>query len=156
MRKSVCWAAIAGGLIAALPMALPADDEAVIRSLTADFCAAVVKGDLSVLDRFFDANPANVFYDINEGPLQGLDRLKRVWQAATRNSRLSRFEFGPDTKVSLDGDRALQTGAWTQAQMQPDGTSREVVGRATILWKRTSEGWKVYHYHGSVTPRRQR
>ena len=144
-------------LLSAGPVLLLAsDDEARIRELTSQFCSAIVSGDLSVLDRLFDSNPANVYYDINEGPLVGLDRLKRVWRAATRNSRLRSFEFGDDMRIDLDGDRALQTGTWTQTQIQEDGSSREINGRVTILWRKGAEGWKVYHYHGSITPRRQR
>jgi ketosteroid isomerase-like protein len=145
-------------LFAAVPSTLAAgsDDEAAIRTLTDEFCAAVVSGDLSILDRTFDADPSNVFYDINEGPLVGLDRLKRVWQAATRNSRLNSFQFHDDLKIDVEGERALQTGTWTQSQIQADESTRQIEGRATILWTRKSGDWKVYHYHGSVTPRRGR
>jgi ketosteroid isomerase-like protein len=143
-------------LLGAAPFGYGQDDQSQIRALTSEFCAAMVKGDLSVLDRIFDPSPSNVYYDINEGPLMGLARLKRIWQAATRNSRLTKFEFGNDMRIDVDGNHALQTGTWTQAQIQQDGTTREVTGRATILWKKTGDGWRVYHYHGSVTPRRQR
>ena len=137
-------------------LAAGSDDEAAIRALTREFCSAVVAGDLSILDRTFDPDPSNVYYDINEGPLVGLDRLRRVWQAATRNSRLASFEFHDDLKVSIDGDRALETGTWTQSQVQADGSSRQIDGRATILWTKKSGSWKVFHYHASVTPRRSR
>ena len=145
-------------MFSALPAvrAAGSEDEAAIRNLTDEFCAAVVSGDLSILDRAFDADPSNVFYDINEGPLVGLDRLKRVWQAATRNSRLASFQFHDDLKIQVEGERALQTGTWTQSQIQADGSTRQIDGRATILWTRKSGDWKVYHYHGSVTPRRSR
>jgi ketosteroid isomerase-like protein len=133
---------------------VPADDEAEIRALTERFCESVVQGNLDFLDTVFDPDPTNVYYDINEGPLLGLDRLKRVWRAAVRNGRLAAFGFGDDLQIRVEGDRALQTGSWTQRQVQQDGTTREISGRATILWRRLGDGWKVYHYHGSVTPRR--
>ncbi len=137
-------------------LAAASKDEATLRQLTDEFCSAVVAGDLSVLDRTFDSSPSNVYYDINEGPLVGIDRLKRVWQAATRNSRLTSFEFNDDMKIDVDGDRALQTGTWTQVQLQADGSTRRIEGRATILWTRAGDTWKVYHYHGSITPQRSR
>lgn len=130
-----------------------AQDE--IKSLTSKFCEAIVAGDLSVVDKMFDAAPSHVFYDINEGPLVGLERLKRVWGAAIRDSRLKSFTFTDDLQIELDGDRALQTGSWVQTQAQPDGSIREIQGRATILWHNTADGWKVYHYHASVTPPRR-
>ena len=155
-EKSLCAVLCLGVFLTAFPALAAGNDEQQIRALTAEFCAAIVKGDLSILDRVFDPSPTNVFYDINEGPLVGLDRLKRVWGAATRNGRLLRFEFGDDLRIDLDGERALETGSWTQEQSAPDGTSREIHGRATILWRKTGDGWRVYHYHASITPRRQR
>jgi ketosteroid isomerase-like protein len=130
------------------------DDEAQIRALTEKFCKSMEQGDLSIIDELFDLSPGNVFYDINEGPLTP-DRLKRVWTAATTNYEIRRFVF-TDMNVSVDGDRALETGSWEQTQAAKTGESRDIAGRATILWKKTPSGWKVYHYHASVTPPRQR
>lgn len=128
------------------------DDEQQIRDQTKRFCDAMVEGDLSILDQLFDLSPGNVFYDINEGPLTP-ERLKRVWNAATTNYDIQRFVF-TEMNVSVDGDRALQTGSWEQTQQGKSGESREIAGRATILWRKTPSGWKVYHYHASLTPRR--
>jgi len=139
--------------VSAFVVAGSAEDE--IEEMTADFTKSVVAGDLSVVDRMFDPSPDNIYWDINEGPMVGMERLKRIWQAATRNSRLSGFEFGPDMKIFVEGDRALQTGTWKQVQSQEDGSSREIAGRATILWKKNDDGWRVYHYHGSITPARR-
>jgi ketosteroid isomerase-like protein len=156
MKRIVCLVAVLSfGLVySTLTAQGEQDDEQEIRELTSEFCAAIVKGDLSILDRVFDPGASNVYYDINEGPLIGLPRLKRVWGAATRSGRLTSFEFGDDLRVDVDADQALETGTWTQTQMQPDGTARHIRGRATILWRRTDDGWRVYHYHASVTPRR--
>jgi len=156
MRIAVLLAIAARLAVPPSPAPAADNDEAAIREMTSEFCGAVARGDLTVLDRMFDPATSNVFYDINEGPLMGTERLKRVWQATTRNSRLHRFEFGPDMKITIDGTHALQTGTWTQVQAQQDGTTREITGRATILWKKSAGTWKAYHYHGSVTPRRPR
>lgn len=143
-------------MVGAGTLALGADgDEQVIREMTQEFCQSIVNKDLTVIDRMFDPGPDNIFYDINEGPLD-FERLKRVWRAATTNYTISRFEFTDDMKISFAGDRAVQTGTWGQTQIQKDGSSRDIAGRATILWKKTPDGWRVYHYHASVTPPRQR
>lgn len=136
-------------------LATPAEDnEAQIRALTERFCKSMEQGDLSILDEMFDLSPGNVFYDINEGPLTP-ERLKRVWTAATTNYELRHFAF-TEMNVSVDGDRALETGRWEQTQAAKSGETRDITGRATILWKRFPTGWKVYHYHASITPPRPR
>lgn len=130
------------------------DDEAQIRALTETFCRSMEQGDLSIIDELFDLSPDNVFYDINEGPLTP-ERLKRVWTAATTNYEIRRFVF-TQMSVGVDGERAVQTGSWEQTQAAKTGESRDIAGRATILWKKFPSGWKVYHYHASVTPARPR
>ena len=130
------------------------DDELQIRALTEKFCRSMENGDLTILDQILDLSPGNVFYDINEGPLTP-ERLRRVWTAATTNYDIQRFVF-TDMTVQVEGDRALETGSWEQTQAAKSGEARDISGRATILWKRELSGWKVYHYHASVTPPRPR
>ena len=127
------------------------DDQQEIRALTDQFCKSIVAKNLDAIDKIFDADPSNVYYDINEGPLVGMARLKQVWRAAITNNTISKFSFLPDMQISVNGDHALQTGKWEQ-QIDGRGSSRQIVGRATILWKKSSGGWRVYHYHASITP----
>lgn len=125
-----------------------------IRSKTKRFTEAIVSKDLSILDDVFEKDPTNIYYDINEGPLIGFDRLKRVWTAATTNYSITRFEFGEDLKIVISGDNALQAGTWVQTQVNSAGQSREIKGRATVLWRKREGKWRVWHYHASITPPR--
>lgn len=134
----------------------PADLVADIKAKTRQFTEAIVSKDLSVLDRMFELQSGNVYYDINEGPLVTFDRLKRVWTAATTNFTISRFEFNDDLKIDQVGDVLVQTGTWAQTQVTKAGTSRDIAGRVTVLWRRTGNEWRVFHYHGSITPPRPR
>jgi ketosteroid isomerase-like protein len=131
------------------------DAQQEIQAKTRKFTEAIVSKDLSVLDSVFEKDPANIYYDINEGPLAGFDRLKRVWTAATTNYTISRFEFNDDMKILVNGDQAVQTGTWTQTQMNKAGQSRDIKGRATVLWRKRDGQWRVWHYHASITPARQ-
>ncbi len=126
-----------------------------IRAKTARFTEAIVSKDLSILDEVFEKDPENIYYDINEGPLFGFDRLKRVWTAATSNYSITRFEFGPDMKILVDGESATQTGTWSQTQAGRSGESRDITGRVTALWRKRDGAWRVWHYHASITPPRQ-
>jgi ketosteroid isomerase-like protein len=140
-------------LLAQVAYAQSAEEE--IRAKTKKFTEAIVSKDLSVLDDVFEKDPADVFYDINEGPLVGFDRLKTVWTAAVTNYSITRFDFHDDMKILVDGDHAVQTATWTQTQMNKAGQSRDINGRATVLWRKRDGAWKVWHYHASVTPPRQ-
>lgn len=132
----------------------PAEIVAEIKAKTRQFTEAIVSKDLSVLDRMFESQAGNVYYDINEGPLLTFDRLKRVWTAATTNFTISRFEFNEDMKIDKVGDVLVQTGTWAQTQVAKSGASRDIAGRVTVLWRKSGNEWRVFHYHGSITPPR--
>jgi ketosteroid isomerase-like protein len=141
--------------VATPALAQAQDVEKEIREKTATFTQAIVSKDLSVLDKVFETAADNVYYDINEGPLVGFERLKRVWTAAVTNFTISKFEFGPDMQVRAQGEVMLQVGSWTQTQVTKAGESRLIAGRATILWRKRDGQWKVFHYHASITPPRR-
>ncbi|MBX7184138.1 MAG: nuclear transport factor 2 family protein [Vicinamibacteria bacterium] len=132
----------------------PPEIVAEIKAKTKQFTEAIVSKDLSVLDKMFESQAGNVYYDINEGPLLTFDRLKRVWTAATTNFTISKFDFNDDMKIDKVGDVLVQTGTWAQTQVAKSGASRDIVGRVTVLWRRTGNEWRVFHYHGSITPPR--
>lgn len=132
----------------------PPEVVAEIKAKTKQFTEAIVSKDLSVLDKMFESQTGNVYYDINEGPLLTFDRLKRVWTAATTNFTISKFTFNDDVKIDKVGDVLVQTGTWNQTQVAKSGASRDIVGRVTVLWRRTGNEWRVFHYHGSITPPR--
>jgi len=129
-------------------------DVAQIKALTKEFSERIVAKDLTVIDKVFDADPKNVYFDINEQMI-GLPRMKQVWQAATGNYTLSAFTFDEaPMNVTVTGDHAALTTTWRQTQASRGGASRNVSGRVTILWKKMGTTWKAYHYHASVTPAR--
>jgi ketosteroid isomerase-like protein len=132
----------------------PPEIVALIKAKTKQFTEAIVSKDLSVLDKMFESQAGNVYYDINEGPLLTFDRLKRVWTAAITNFTISKFEFNDDVKIDKVGDVLVQTGTWIQTQVAKSGASRDIAGRVTVLWRKTGGEWRVFHYHGSITPPR--
>ena len=141
-------------LLLAPVMAYGQDAQQEIQAKTKKFTEAIVSKDLSVLDQVFEKDANNIYYDINEGPLMGFDRLKRVWTAATTNYSITRFEFGDDMKILVNGDNAVQVGTWAQTQANKAGQSRDIKGRATVLWRKRDGQWRVWHYHASITPAR--
>ena len=142
-------------VICLISTAFAQSPEEQIRAKTKRFTEAIVTKDLSVLDEIFEKDPDNIFYDINEGPLRGFDRLKRVWTAATTNNSITRFEISDDMKILVSGMSAVQTATWTQTQANRTGQSRDISGRMTVLWRERDGQWRVWHYHASVTPPRQ-
>lgn len=143
------------GLLAVLATAAFAQTpEQEIRAKTKKFTEAIVSKNLAILDDVFEKDPTDIYYDINEGPLVGFDRLKRVWTAATTNFTISKFDFADDMKIWVSGNDAVQVGSWMQVQENRSGQSREIKGRATVLWRKREGAWKVWHYHASITPPR--
>ena len=139
--------------LCAIPSIAQDSDIAQIKALTREFSERIVAKDLTVIDKIFDADPRNVYFDINEQMI-GLPRMKQVWQAATGNYTLSAFTFDEaPMNVTVTGDHAALTTTWRQTQASR-GTTRNVSGRVTILWKKSGSTWKAYHYHASVTPAR--
>ena len=57
-------------------------------------------------------------------------------------------------KILVSGNDAVQVGTWIQTQENKSGQSREIKGRATVLWRKRECAWKVWHYHASITPPR--
>ena len=144
-------------LLAVLPIeAFAQNAEQEIRAKTRKFTEAIVSKNLTILDDVFEKDASNIYYDINEGPLVGFERLKRVWTAATTNYTISRFDFNDDMKILVDGNDAVQVGTWIQTQVARSGQSRDIKGRVTVLWRKRDGAWKVWHYHASITPPRQR
>lgn len=142
-------------LLAMTAVGVPAQNpEQEIRAKTKKFTEAIVSKNLAILDDVFEKDPTNIFYDINEGPLVGFDRLKRVWTAATTNFTISKFDFTDDMKIWVNGNDAVQVGSWIQVQENKSGQSRDIKGRATVLWRKRDGAWKVWHYHASITPPR--
>ena len=135
-------------------VAFAQNPEQEIRAKTKKFTEAIVSKNLAILDDVFEKDPSNIYYDINEGPLVGFDRLKRVWTAATTNFTISKFDFADDMKILVNGDNAVQVGSWMQTQENRSGQSRDIKGRATVLWRKRDGAWKVWHYHASITPAR--
>jgi len=141
-------------LMLAPSVAFGQNPEQEIRAKTKKFTEAIVSKNLAVLDDVFEKDPTNIYYDINEGPLVGFDRLKRVWTAATTNFTISRFDFTDDMKIWVNGDNAVQAGTWIQTQENRSGQNRDIKGRATVLWRKRDGVWRVWHYHASITPPR--
>ena len=137
-------------------VALAQNPEQEIRAKTKKFTEAIVSKNLAILDDVFEKDPTNNYYDINEGPLVGFERLKRVWTAATTNFTISRFDFTDDMKIWVNGDNGVQVGTWMQTQENRSGQSRDIKGRATVLWRKRDGVWRVWHYHASITPPRGR
>lgn len=148
IAASLCLLAVLQGV------AFAQNPEQEIRAKTKKFTEAIVSKNLAILDDVFEKDPANIYYDINEGPLVGFERLKRVWTAATTNFTISRFDFTDDMKIWVSGNDGVQVGTWMQTQESKSGQSREIKGRVTVLWRKRDGAWKVWHYHASITPPR--
>jgi len=59
-----------------------------------------------------------------------------------------------DLKIDVLGDIGIVT-YYPQVSFIKDGESRMVEGRQTLVFLRTSDGWKIVHEHGTVRPQNE-
>lgn len=119
----------------------------VVRGLAADIMAANVEGLQSIhldSEKFTKFGPRN---------------FERQGVAATNESEAAFFTSISETdyrvedlRIDVFGPTAVVT-YYPRLSFVQDGEPRSVSGRQTLVFLRTSDGWKIVHEHG--TPRRE-
>ncbi|MGH3328806.1 MAG: nuclear transport factor 2 family protein [Streptomycetales bacterium] len=137
------------------------DVEAVVDA-NADLYAAVETADLDRMGRIWADGPyAESVTCVHPGwpPLRGRDEVMRSWAVIMANTPYIQF-FLTDVQVELAGDVAVLTcaeniltslGENDDDDADVDASSALAGGRivATNIFRRTSEGWRLWLHHGS-------
>jgi ketosteroid isomerase-like protein len=53
-------------------------------------------------------------------------------------------------QIAIEGDIALTVFSFDSTFIFPDGKKDVIPTLATLVWKRTPDGWKIIHEHGSA------
>jgi len=118
--------------------------EAAIRSVLEAQAAAWNRGDIEGYMDGYDRSPNTQFVGgdtINRGWQSVLDRYKRRYDTREKMGMLT---FSDLEITVLSKDAALVLGRWRlkRAQDEPHGTF-------TLLFRKTTSGWKIVHDHSS-------
>src|SRR5437773_3912052 len=119
-------------------------EEAAIRAVLDVQAAAWNRGDIEGYMDGYDRSPNTEFVGgdtINRGWQSVLDRYKRRYDTREKMGMLT---FSDLEITVLSKDAALVLGRWRlkRAQDEPHGTF-------TLLFRKTTSGWKIVHDHSS-------
>ncbi|MCE9592121.1 MAG: nuclear transport factor 2 family protein [Planctomycetes bacterium] len=114
------------------------------------FASAVRARDYAAGRAMFD--PGVVAFGTVASHITHLDRLiAEQWRPVWENT--SGFRFDPASiTVHVAGDLAWAAAAWTSSGTHVDGGTFPRAGRATIILRRTEQGWLATHTHFSFNP----
>jgi len=139
-------------LLAALACGGGAADRDAVKTLVEREVAAVNARDMQALSQIWSQSDDILLFDVAPpGRFQG-------WAAIARSFndfflRLSDVAMGVDNlQVSVDGALAAATYDWTLTGTL-DGHTLADHGRATALYRREKDGWRLVHAHFSPAPR---
>jgi ketosteroid isomerase-like protein len=134
----------------------PREHTAVERANQA-FYDAVENGDLEALGKLLLDGPlADSVSVVHAGwpVLRGRAHVLRSYALIMANTDYMQF-FLTDVEISVAGDTALVTcseNILSGGPAEPDGSAGELVGGlvvATNVFRRTSDGWRMWSHHGS-------
>ncbi len=133
------------------------DDEQAVERANQAFYDAVENGDYPGLESVvLDGPLAASVSVVHPGwpVLRGRDEVLRSYALIMANTDYMQF-FLTDVEIAVAGDTAVVTcseNILSGGPAQPDGSAGDLVGGlvvATNVFRRTSEGWRLWAHHGS-------
>jgi ketosteroid isomerase-like protein len=105
--------------------------------------AAWNKGDIDTFTKTYDANALFVSGDeITRGAATILERYKKKY---SDRAKMGTLAFSDLEITALDENAALVLGRWSLKR-----ANDEPHGRFTLLFRKTSDGWRIVHDHTSA------
>lgn len=132
-------------------------EAAAVEQVNQAFYDAVESSDLDALEELVLTGPlAETVSVVHPGwpVLRGRREVMRSYALIMANTEYIQF-FLTDVEVAVDGDSALVTcteNILTGGPAEEDGSAGSLVGGlvvATNVFRRTSEGWRLWVHHGS-------
>jgi uncharacterized protein (TIGR02246 family) len=119
-----------------------------IRSVLDDQAAAWNRGDVDAFMRAYKDSPDTTFIgkSIAQGYTPILERYKKAYSS---KDAMGKLEFSDVAVRGLDANYAVVTGRFHLARNAAGGG--DVSGIYSLVWEKTSAGWKIILDHSSVT-----
>jgi ketosteroid isomerase-like protein len=114
--------------------------------------AEAAQKDVNAMLAMYEQGPGTV--SIGNGQIErGIEAIRKNVDANLVSS-LGRFKFdlGSIEVVPLGYGYALAVTPFVMTENPSAAFSRQIKGVSTLVWKKTSEGWKVIHEHESYQP----
>jgi len=125
--------------------------KAEIQGLVKQFAEAAQK-DVNAMLAMYEQGPATV--SIGNGQIErGIEAIRKNADANLLGV-IGKFKFdlGSIDVTSMGSGYALAVTPFVMTENPSAVFSRQVKGVSTLVWKKTSKGWKVIHEHESYQP----
>ena len=132
-----------------MPAALADDAEDVKKAVLATY-AALNNGDVETYVRL--VVPEGTLYGGNGSFLQERHNTTEALRANLQGMFDAGLKYDyriRNLEVKVYGDSAVATGYVVGSRTAPDGVTRQVTLRRTMVWMRLGEAWEVVHVHSS-------
>lgn len=132
-----------------MPAALADDAEDVKKAVLATY-AALNNGDVEAYVRL--VVPEGTLYGGNGSFLQERNNTTEALRANLQGMFDAGLKYDyriRNLEVKVYGDSAVATGYVVGSRTAPDGVTRQVTLRRTMVWMRQGEAWEVVHVHSS-------
>lgn len=73
-----------------------------------------------------------------------------IWDSLLPNLSYVDNRITSEPEVYLDGDLAVSTMVWETTFIFNDRRENKVPTIGTLVWQRTSQGWRIVHEHGTA------
>lgn len=129
----------------------PSSNKAEIQALVKQFAEAA-QTDINGMLSMYEASPGTV--SIGNGEIQrGIEDIRK---SADTNlvSTVGKFKYdlGSIEVTPLGSGYALAVTPFVISENTASPFARQVKGVSTLVWKKTTDGWKVVHEHDSLRP----
>lgn len=136
-------------------------DEQVIRQLVQEWLVGFSPKEQTAnfsfqerLAKFYDSTPGRVTLHDNADPQMRIANSAadygEIWDSIFPTLQFLDNKLTQVYQIELEGDLALTVFSFDSTFIFPDGKKDVVPTLATLAWKRTLDGWKIIHEHGSA------
>jgi uncharacterized protein (TIGR02246 family) len=126
------------------------DEHEVVRQVNDFFYRALDTLDIELMDRvWIHAGPVHYVHSGGDG-LQGWGAVRRSWEKIFANTSWMRVT-PTAIRVDILGDLAVVTCTENITAQNADDVGL-AVAQATNLFRKTDEGWRLFHHHASPAP----
>ena len=128
-------------------------DKDQVAAVIKEWAAALSTGDVPRVKAVWDSSYLDLIYlaEENNDPALGWSGIENYYNALVTDVGSSSWSID-NLKVDVIGDAAWAYVTYlTQAEIVPFNRTMTFDGRSTFILRKTGDGWKIIHYHESLS-----